>query len=227
MEGESSEMRRVCFQFLTLLVFASIVFGSGAPRHGRELAAKVQEPLPAEAEIKFLEMRPARPPLTYLYFDVLLRNEAESPRWFLLPSNVGPGRASIGGGGGIDALEVYAPQGKGRVILCRFLGTGGFQALLMPPRAEIRLRRFPISHWGDPPKSLEIEVVIVERLTIGDETAESWVGPKLTSSVNADISEDAGNAKRIIKSKHTQNNKEVTPSFQSERKLQLQVLLEK
>ena len=220
-------MRRVYFQFLTVLVFASIVFGSGAPRHGRKLAGNFQEPLPAEVEIKFLEMRSARPPLNYLYFDVLLRNEAESPRWFLLPSNVGPGRASIGKGGGIDALEVYAPQGKGRVILCRFLGTGGFQALLLPPRAEIRLSRFPVSHWGDLPKSLEIEVVIVNRLTIGDETAESWVGPKLTSSVHAEITEDAGNAKRIIKSKHTPDNKEVTPSFEVERRLQVEVLLGK
>ena len=39
--------------------------------------------------------------------------------------------------GGVDTLEVFAPRGKGRVRIGRFLGTGGFQALLLPPGADI------------------------------------------------------------------------------------------
>src|SRR5207249_2414368 len=102
--------------------------------------AKVTTSHPA-AEIKFREMHFRKPPLVELIFDVVLRNDRRSPRWFLLPSKLGPGQASMEKGG-IDALEVYAPRGKGRVRIGHFLGTGGFQALLLPPHAEIRLRNF-------------------------------------------------------------------------------------
>src|SRR5689334_20164913 len=42
-------------------------------------------------EIKFRGMRFGRPPLVYLSFDVILRNDENGPRWFLLPSNLGSG----------------------------------------------------------------------------------------------------------------------------------------
>src|SRR5205807_5393294 len=111
------------------------------------------------------------PPLAELYFDVTLRNDRTAPRWFLLPSNLGSGMAAIGKKG-VDTLEVFAPQGQGRVIVGHFLGTGGFHALLLPPRAEVRLRLFPISDWGDPPANLEIEIVMARQLTIGGESVE-------------------------------------------------------
>src|SRR5438132_662426 len=115
-----------------------------------------QTPRPP-AEIKFREMHFRKPPLVELVFDVLLRNDRAQPRWFLLPSNLGPGHASIGEKGGVDALEVFAPRGSGRVVIGHFLGTGGFQALLLPAHAEIHLRALPISYWGDVPDRLQIE----------------------------------------------------------------------
>src|SRR5205807_1357850 len=171
-------------------------------------------------------MRVGRPPLAYLSFDVVLRNDRKSPRWFLLPSNLGSGHAPIGEKGGVDNLEVYAPRGKGRVIIGRFLGTGGFQALLLPPHAEIRLRNFPISYWGDLPANLDIEIVIARRLTIGGETAESWFGRNPMSSVTADISEAAESVMRISHTRHTPDNKEVAPVIEADRRLQIQVSLE-
>src|SRR5205807_9528699 len=145
-------------------------------------------------------MRVGRPPLAYLSFDVVLRNDRKSPRWFLLPSNLGSGHAPIGEKGGVDNLEVYAPRGKGRVRLGRFLGTGGFQALLLPPHAEIRLRLFPISYWGETPERLRIEVVIARTFSIGGERAEKWFGSQPLSSVKADITENAKSISRMLRS---------------------------
>ena len=158
-----------------------------------------QTPRPA-AEIKFREMHFRKPPLVELIFDVVLRNDSKSPGWFLLPSRFGPGQGSLGEGG-VDTLEVFAPRGKGRVRIGRFLGTGGFQALLLPPGAEIHLRRFPISYWGELPANLDIEIVIARRLTIGGETAKSRFGRNPMSSVTADISEEAESAMRISHAK--------------------------
>jgi len=124
--------------------------------------AQVINPRPA-AEIEFREMRLRKPPLAELYFDIRLRNDGAAARWFLLPSNLlGSATTSIGEKGGVDTLEVFAPRGRGRVIIGHFLGTGGFQALRLPPHAEVRLRRFPISYWGEPPAHLRIEVAIAK-----------------------------------------------------------------
>jgi hypothetical protein len=178
------------------------------------------------AEMKFREMHFRKPPLVELIFDVVLRNDRAQPRWFLLPSNLGPGHSPIGEKGGIDTLEVFAPRGKGRVRLGRFLGTGGFNALFLPPHAEVRLRRFPISYWGEPPANLEIEIVIARRLTIGGEAAESWFGRNPLSSATADISEEAESPMRISHSRRTPGNKEVAPVIEADRRFQIQVSLD-
>ena len=178
-------------------------------------------------EMKFREMRLRRPPLAELYFDVMLRNDRSERRWFLLPSNLGSGAAAIGEKGGVDALEAFAPHGQGRVVIGHFLGTGGFHALLLPPRAEVRLRLFAISYWGDPPDHLRIEVVIAKALTIGGEKAEEWFGSDPLSSVKADITENAESPMRMLRSKSTPDNKEVGIVIEEGRRFQLLVSLER
>jgi len=71
-------------------------------------------------------MRYGRPPLLHLYFDVVLRNDRRSPRWFLLPSNPGPAHGLIGEKGGVDTLQVFTPRGNGQEVIGRFFRTGGF-----------------------------------------------------------------------------------------------------
>ena len=175
------------------------------------------------AEIEFVDLRPGRPPLAYLTFDVRLRNDTGSSKWFLLPSNIGSGHEPIGGKGGVDALEAFLLLRTGRVTLGHFLGTGGFNALLLPAHADVRLRRFPISYWGELPESVSIEIVIAKSLTIGSESAESWFESVPLSSKNADILTDADRATRLGKTKHTPDNKEITPAIDVERKVELQV----
>ena len=212
--------------FLLLVLCGNLAFGQNASQPGNKKPHSLDETSQPPAEMTFQEMRYGRPPLSYLFFDVVLRNDHNSPRWFLLPSNLGSGHGSIGEKGGVDTLQVFTPRGNGQVIIGRFLGTGGFQALLLRPGAEVRLRRFPISFWGDLPANLEIEIVIANGLTIGDESAETWFGVKALSSATADISEDAESVKRLVRSKRSRDNKEVLPVIEEDQRLHLSVSLE-
>jgi hypothetical protein len=175
-------------------------------------------------EIKFREMHFGKPPLVYLYFDVTLRNHRPEPRWFLLPNNL-PESATGSVRGGVNGVEVFAPHGEGRVVLGHFLGTGGFQALLLPSGAEVRLRLFPISFWGDLPARLQVEVVLAKRLRIGDEDAGAWFGVNPVSSIKADIAESPEHWTRSISSRSTPDNKEVATLIEEDRRIKLQVSL--
>jgi hypothetical protein len=227
----TSSISRNCIYFglLTMFAFTAQPSTSTATPTTVKLRMIAVAPTvsPDAVEIKFRQMRFAKPPLVYLSFDVTLRNNEKSPRWFLLPSNLGSGHAAIGEKGGVDTLEVFSPRGKGHVVVGRFLGTGGFNALLLPSGAAVRLRLFPISYWGDPPDNLEIEIVIARELTIGGDKAESWFGNNPMSSVKADIAEDAENAMRVRTAKRTKDNKEVVPVIEADQRLRLQVSLGK
>jgi len=187
---------------------------------------KVISPRPP-AEIKFREMHMRKPPLVELYFDIVLRNNRAEPRWFLLPSNLGPGTSALLTKGGVDGLEVFGPRGKGRVVIGHFLGTGGFYALLLPARAEVHLRMFPISYWGDLPDQLQVEVVTAKRLMIGGESATAWFGLNPTSSARADIPESVLSQNRMLRSRHTPDRKEVVTLIEKEIRLKLEVSLKR
>ena len=183
-------------------------------------------PLPSRppVEIKFREMRFGKPPLVYLYFDVVLRNHRAEPRWFLLPSNLDPETVPVAAKGGVDKVEVFAPHGTGRVPLGHFLGTGGFRALLLPAGAEVRLRLFPVSFWGDLPDQLQIEVVTARRLTVGGEEAAVWFGADPASSVKADIAENPQSWTHV-RSRSTPDGKEVATLVEEDDHIRLQVPL--
>src|SRR5260370_1118391 len=171
----------------------------------------------------FREMQFGKPPLVELYFDVVLRNDRSEPRWFLLPSNLDPESAAIGTKGGVDGVEVFAPHGTGRVIIGHFLGTGGFNALLLPARAQVRLRMFPISYWGELPEYLQIGVVTAKHLTIGGESAESWFGVNAMSRARADIAESSLNPRRVLRAKHAPDNKEVAKTIEEDGRFAVRV----
>lgn len=175
------------------------------------------------AEIKFVESRFGTPPLLYLTVDLLLRNDTAASRWFLLPSNLGPGHGPVGEKGGVDVLEVFSPPGTGSVTIGHFLGTGGFNALLLSPHSEVRLRRFPVSYWGDPPEDLKVEVVIAKRLMIGGDSAEAWFAKNPLCSKRADILEDAESARKISYTKHAPDKKEVAVTIDVEQRSQIPI----
>src|SRR2546423_8957186 len=203
-------------QFVRIRIFAAVLgsFCVGGLAQSRPLA-----------EIQFHEMHFRTPPLVELVFDVVLRNDRAQPRWFLIPSNLNPQKTGIPSIGGVDALEVFAPTGKGRVVLGHFLGTGGFQALLLPAHAEIHLRALPISYWGDVPDDLRVEIIVAKRLMIDGESARRWFQINPMCSTSADITEAISGRTRMLHSRHTSDNKEVTTLIDEDRRLNLPVSL--
>ncbi|MFN2531944.1 MAG: hypothetical protein ABR555_11660 [Pyrinomonadaceae bacterium] len=203
-------------QCVRLFIFAVVLalFGIGAFAQSRP-----------PAEIQFHEMHFRTPPLVELVFDIVLRNNRTQPRWFLIPSNLNPKESGIPSTGGVDGLEVFAPTGKGRVVLGHFLGTGGFQALLLPAHGEIHLRALPISYWGDVPDDLRVEIIVAKRLIINGESARKWFQVNPMSSTGADITEAISGRTRMLHSRHTSDHKEVTTVIDEDRRLNLPVSL--
>jgi hypothetical protein len=234
---DSSERKALdSFTGRTVEVSGTLQYSPGSPAPRNDVAsvpehfffdvAEVKESSASPAaEMMFREMHLRKPPLVELYFDLVLRNDRSEPRWFLLPSNLGPEPASIGAKGGVDGVEVFASRGIGRVIVGQFLGTGGFYALVLPARANIRLRSFSIKYWGDLPEHLQVEVVVAKRLTIGGERAESWFGVNPVSSVSADIAETLLNPYRMLRAKHTPDNKEVPITIEEDWRFEVRVPL--
>ncbi len=175
-----------------------------------------------DIEVIFLTKRPEHPPITGLLFEVTLRNHFDGPRWFMLPSKFSSASEQMGGNG-VSAVQVFALGGQGRVIVGRFLGAPGFQALLLPAGAELKLRRFPIQFFGKLPEdSLSMEVVIASQLTIGGEPAEAWFGMDPTCDLQADVTEDQ---RQRLGSRHAPDLKAVPVSIGAERRVTLQVNL--
>ena len=49
--------------------------------------------------------------------------------------------------------------------IARFLGDGSFQAMLLPPKARVRINEFPITFIDEPPKTeITVPVTIAEKL---------------------------------------------------------------
>jgi hypothetical protein len=94
----------------------------------------------------------------------------------------------------VDVLEVFELSGHGRAVVGRFLGTGGFQAVLVPAGGELTLHGLQLNYWGEPPtQGVPCEVRVARELSIGGHPARSW----FPSDPLSDAKVDAGNGKMI------------------------------
>lgn len=147
-----------------------------------------------EVEASLLDSRPGKPPLKYLKLDLHLRNPSDQARWFLLPTKLpqGPGGPGVPGGG-VNSLRVMEHEGaQARVLVGRFSGTGGLQAVRLAPHAEVRIGALPVSYWGDlDGGAWSFEVRIAAGLTIGGTDASEWFGEDPTSPARADVNREA------------------------------------
>lgn len=206
--------RRLARTLVGLLGLAAAECRAGAANDKHERQKMSDKP---PVEIRYAGDRPGRPPQLRMQLDVVLRNSKAAPRWFLLPkSNQAPS-------GGVDVLEVYELTGKGRAVVGRFLGRAGFQALLLPPGAEVRLHNFPLSYWGERPHgTLPLEVITASDFSIGGQPARSWFAADPASAPGADVSEDKA---RAIGKHKTADGKEAPVSFTDEERLKIEVAL--
>ncbi len=172
-------------------------------------------------EMRYMGLHRQKPPQITLIFDMTLRNERSVPRWFIIPYSLSPGVKYEKSG--VYGVSIFGFEGKGKVIVSRFHGTGNFQALLLPASATIKLRNFTIEYWGELPKdSLPIEVVTATNLTIGSQTARAWLGRDPTSDKRADVTQQH---LQILSSKYTSDDRELPVSIVEERRFKLNVNL--
>lgn len=152
-----------------------------------------------QVEAVLLGERPGRPPLRRLQLDVTLRNPADGPRWFVLP------RKLPAPGGGVDGLEADEWTGQGRVVVGRFMGTGGFHAVRLAAGAEIRIKGLDLSLWEDPPggSTLVYDAVVAFEVKIGGAPAIDWFDADPTAQGSATV--DRG---ELFSSRQPEDNKE-------------------
>jgi len=174
---------------------------------------------PTIAEMTIVGVHYERPPLARLTLDMKLHNGRPEPRWFILPDRIAIPSLPIKTG--VDAVEVSVLGGSGQVFVARFSGTGRFQAILLPGKAEVTLREFPITFRGEMPKRvLPVEVSTASRLQINGEPAEAWVGPQFMSDAKADVS---GDDRRTVHTREMPGHQEVPVTMEQDQHGTVQV----
>ncbi len=183
------------------------------------VAAKTPERPMESVQAKLAGREPGKPPMVTYLFDVTLRNAGPTPRWFLLPTWIEkPWSASRGG---VFSAELYELRGGGRAVLARFLGSAGFQTVLVPAGGEVVLRRLPVSAWEERPAvgNVELEVVSGESLSIGGESAAAWFGAAAESDRKVDATADG----RRVGGRATPDRGELPVTITDERRQRVRV----
>lgn len=158
------------------------------PEHSQTTLKKAATIVSGTISFDFVGTRPSRPPITTLLFDVRLQNTADGERWFLLPTTLGAGAWMEGG---VWGAETYQMAGAERVVVGRFMGNGGFQAVHLPAGADVTIKRLPIDHYGDEVKGDKaLHAVIATGLEVGGKPGASWLGVPATSAARAVVSDD-------------------------------------
>lgn len=156
---------------------------------------------------QFIGRRAARPPLGYLLFDVTLNNTDSQSMWYLLPQQINETPLAKGG---VDGVEVFKLPGMGRVLLARFQGNGGFQAVYIPAggRVVIHGLAFLDRRSGDaqPPT---LPTLLTPSLKVGAEDVRDWLKDDPLSSQQADVRDEQS---ELILAHHTADRSEVTCS---------------
>lgn len=184
--------------------------------------AKTEAKVAAPAvEIAFAGRTPAKPPMGTILLDVTLRNAESSPRWFVLPGQL-PKDAE---GEGVTGVEAYELSGNGRAVLGKWLGTAGFQTVLVAPGAEVKLQGVALPVWKatDVKGPLAIEVVIAKDITVGGRPAASWF-EKTNPLSDARASADVSKAKRSG-SKMTEDRSEVPVVISEDRRVTVEIVV--
>ncbi len=177
----------------------------------------------SEIKLHFIKFGLRPPPFIDLLFQADIANPGMRPHWFLFPLYLD--QSSEFGQFLASAVEIFELPGKGQLRIARVLGDGSFQAMRLPPNAKVRIHEFPITLIGEPPKTeITVPVILAERLNIGDQRAEDWFPVDLTSSREAEVTEEPG---AIVASQDTPGSRPVSVTPSGVRTLALRVRLKK
>ena len=127
-------------------------------------------------------------------------NEADAPRWFVVPWRAD--RAGISAGEAIHALGAHELRGRGRVVVVELLRKdgGGSQAFLVPARASISIERLVVTgEFRSLPQVIPIKGFVARGLSIGDVPLEAWFGEDVLSDGDAVVvDERQGGRARLL-----------------------------
>lgn len=187
-------------------------------------SVKTEAPVARPAvEAVFAAVVPGKPPMMTLHVDVTLRNAEKTPRWFVFPGRLPADEEAANGG--VTGVEVFDASGEGRAILGKFLGTAGFQAVLVAAGGEVKLGRLGIPVWrtSSAKGPVAFDVIVAKEITVGGLPAAKWFGA--TSPVSdTRASGDASKAKRAG-SKMTDDRSEVPVVIAEDRRVPLEVVV--
>jgi hypothetical protein len=127
---------------------------------------------------RFVDSEQATRPFKQVYVDMRLRNEADEPRWFVLPLNLATKREAPGGP--VTYVNGSELRGDRSAVLVQVSGhaESACQAVLLGPRADVSIFGFKIESWPSPlPAALSIDVIIARKVTLGEEPLEAWLRP--------------------------------------------------
>jgi hypothetical protein len=172
-------------------------------------------------KLRFQKASLRPPPFVDLLFEAELENTNGCSLWFLFPLYMDE---SLEFGHFLaSAVEISEPPGRGQLRLARFLGNGSFQVVRLPPGAHVRVHELPITYIGEPPrKELNVPVILAEQLRIGDQNAEDWFPIDLTSTPQAEVTDEPG---AIVASQDTPGAKPVSVTLSGTQALKLCVRL--
>ena len=134
----------------------------------------------------------SRPSGLWLLFDVALKNRADQPRWFVLPSHVDADDSDAAPRPfSVLSAEVWRLNARASIPCVHFVGSQGFQAFLLPAHAAIQIHHLPIVWYGDPPRgATAFRCAAADDITIEGESAARWIPADVTSPVSADADYD-------------------------------------
>lgn len=149
----------------------------------------------------------SRPSGLWLLFDVALKNSADRPRWFVLPSHVdADARDAAPRPFSVLSAEVWRLNARASIPCVRFVGSEGFQAFLLPAHAAIQVHHLPIVWYGQPPRGATVyRCAMADDITIEGESAARWIPTDVISPVSADADYEE---RELIASRATASNTE-------------------
>jgi hypothetical protein len=173
----------------------------------------------AAVEVQYCGVRPGKPPLKFLSFNLTVRNLADKTQWFLFPRALYEKAPAPQEHSGVDGVEIFSKKTGRSVTVAQFMGSvrlqpesaGGFQALLLPAGAVVSIRDFGIRFWGDNFSPLPLHIVIASQVSLGKTPADRWTGVKLLSAKTADVST---RQITMLHSKFTRRGSEIAVSIE-------------
>jgi hypothetical protein len=157
-------------------------------------------------------------------FDVVLRNERDAPRWFVLPDVIDPIRSL----GPVSYLQRTELVGEGKVVIGRAqLWGGSFNIVRLPARGTVTLRGLRYSTFTAPlPPTVEIELITATDVHLGDESIASWFEIDPTASPGAVVEDDRDPLGKHELPAHDTQGREMAVHITEDRHLKLRVAID-